>query len=139
MVSTSKQKADIGDVGAAEAVDFDALMQANLVRVFNEHDSVRRSAALRDLYTEDATLYDPDTVATGSEAISAAVDALLVSLPPDFVFISAGHAVGHNGVGRLFWRAGAPGGPVAVTGTDFVHVEGGRIKSLYVLLDPAPG
>jgi hypothetical protein len=126
-------------IGVAEALDFDILMQANLAHVFNEHDSDRRLAALGDFYTEDATLYDPDTVATGRDAISAAVDALLVSLPPDFVFTSAGHAIGHNGVGRLFWRAGAPGGPVAVTGTDFVHVEGGRIKSLYVFLDPAPG
>jgi hypothetical protein len=64
---------------------------------------------------------------------------LLVSLPPDFVFSSAEHAVGHNGIGRLFRRAGALGGLVAVTGTDFVHVESGRIKSLYVFLDPAPG
>jgi hypothetical protein len=64
---------------------------------------------------------------------------LLVNLPPDFVFTSAGHAVGHNGVGRLFWRAGGPDGPVGITGIDFVHVEGGRIKMLYVFLDSAPG
>jgi hypothetical protein len=132
------QKAGIPTSGVVEAFDFDDLMQANLVRVFNEHDTDRRLAALRDLYTEDATLYDPHTVASGREAISAAIGALLVSLPPNFVFTSAGQAVGHNGVGRLFWRAGPPGGPVAVTGTDFVHLEGGRIRSLYVFLDPAP-
>jgi hypothetical protein len=133
------QNAGIPTTGAATPVDFDVLMQANIVHVFNERDSERRLIALRSFYTEDATLYDPESVATGPEAISAVVSALLDSLPPDFVFTSVGRAVGHNGVGRLFWRAGPPGGPVAVTGTDFAHVEDGRIKRLYVLVDPAAG
>ena len=60
------------------------------------------------LYAEDATLYDPETVATGRDAISGAVDNLLLSLPPDFVFTATGRAVGHNGA--LFWRAGPPDG-----------------------------
>jgi len=121
----------------ADAIDLDALMHANLLRVFGERNADRRRAALAELYAEDATLYDPETVATGRDAISAAVDALLRSLPPDFVFSATGPAVGHNGAGRLFWRAGPPGGPVAVTGTDVAFVEGGRIKRLYVFVDPA--
>jgi hypothetical protein len=138
MATTSKQKAGTRGIGAAESVDFDALMQANLIRVFGERDADRRRAALQELYAEDATLYEPQAVVTGREAISGAVDSLLVSMPPHFVFTPAGHAVGHNGVGRLFWRAGPPDGPVAVTGTDVAHVEGGRIKSLHVFLDPVP-
>jgi hypothetical protein len=130
MANNSKQK--------VESVDVDTLMQANLVRVFNERDANRRGAALREIYAEDATLYDPETVATGREAISGAIDNLHASLPPNFIFTPAGHAVGHNGVGRLFWRAGPPDGAVAVTGTDIAHFEGGRIKSLYVFVDPAP-
>jgi alkylation response protein AidB-like acyl-CoA dehydrogenase len=55
-------------------------MQANIVRVFNERNSDRRRAALGELYAEDATLYDPETIATGREAISGAVDNLLLSL-----------------------------------------------------------
>jgi hypothetical protein len=112
MASTSKQKTGSRGVETARSVDFNALMQANLVRVFGERDADRRRAALRELYAEDATLYEPQAVATGPEAISAAVDALLVSMPPD--------------------------GPVAVTGTDVAHVEGGRIKSLHVFLDSTP-
>jgi hypothetical protein len=138
MATTSKQKAGTRDIGAAESVDFDALMQGNLVRVFGERDADRRRAALRELYAEDATLYEPQAVVTGREAISGAVDSLLAGMPLDFVFTPAGHGVGHNGVGRLFWRAGPPDGPVAVTGTDVAHVEGGRIKSLHVFLDPVP-
>jgi hypothetical protein len=121
----------------ADAIDLDALMQANMLRVFGERNADRRRAALAELYAEDATLYDPETVATGRDAISAAVDALLRGLPPDFVFTAAGPAVGHNDAGRLFWRAGPPGGPAAVTGTDVAHFEDGRIKRLYVFVDPA--
>ncbi|MBX9777590.1 MAG: nuclear transport factor 2 family protein [Xanthobacteraceae bacterium] len=138
MATTSKQKAGTQGAGTAQPVDFDALMQANLVRVFGERDVERRRAALQELYAEDATLYEPQAVAPGREAISSAVDALLAGLPPDFVFAPAGQAQGHNGVGRLFWRAGPPAGPVAITGTDVAHVEGGRIKSLHVFLDPVP-
>jgi hypothetical protein len=39
--------------------------------------------------------------------------------------------------GELFWRAGPLDGPVAITGTDFAHIEDGRIKRLSVFVDPA--
>jgi hypothetical protein len=58
-------------------------------------------------------------------------------LPPTFVFTAVGHAAGHNSAGRLFWRAGPPDGPAAITGVDVAHIEGGRIKLLYVFVDPA--
>jgi ketosteroid isomerase-like protein len=133
-MSNSKKQANIGD---ADAVDLDALMRANIVRVFNERDATRRLAALDELYTEDATLCDPETVATGRAAISKAVEDLHRLIPPNFVFSAVGQAVGHNGAGRLFWRAGPANGPVAITGIDVAHVEGGRIKLIYVFVDPA--
>src|SRR6202051_2042817 len=124
MTSNSKPPAVGASTKATDAIDVDALMHANMARVFGERNAGRRRAALAELYAEDAILYDPETVATGRDAISAAVDALLRSLPPDFVFTAAGPAVGHNGAARLFWRAGPPGGPVAGTGTDVGHFEG---------------
>jgi SnoaL-like domain len=135
-MSSSKQQGDAGITGAADAIDVDALMQANIVRVFNERNADHRRAALAELYAEDATLYDPETVATGREAISRAVGELLLRLPPDFVFTAIGNAVGHNGAARLFWRAGPPDGPVAITGIDVAHIEHGRIKVLYAFVDP---
>ena len=119
-----------------ETTDYDALMRANLARVFGERDATRRIEAIRELYAEDAVLHEPQASATGHAAISEAVSTLLASLPPDFVFTAAGPAVGHHGLGRLNWRAGPPGGPVAVTGTDVARVEGGHIRSLHVFLDP---
>jgi hypothetical protein len=49
MMSSSKQQADVGTTGVADAIDLDALMQANIVRVFNERNSDRRRAALGEL------------------------------------------------------------------------------------------
>ena len=119
------------------AADYERLMRANLERVFGERDGARRRAAIAELYAPDAVLYEPDAVAAGVAAIDEAVETLLASLPPGFLFTAQGPAVGHHGVARLRWAAGPLDGPVAVTGTDVAHVADGRIQSLYVLLDPA--
>ncbi|UUZ71170.1 nuclear transport factor 2 family protein [Polaromonas sp. P1(28)-8] len=117
-------------------VNYDGVLQANLERVFGEHDADRRIEAIRELYAEGAVLYEPHASVSGHAAISEAVTVLLASLPPHFVFRAAGPAVGHNGVGRLQWRAGPPDGPVAVTGTDVALFDNGLIRSLHVFLDP---
>jgi len=123
----------------AQSIDYDSLMQANLTRVFCERDASRRIKAVAELYADDATLYEPpDAAATGHAAISQAVEALLANLPPNFVFTAIGPAVGHHGMGRLRWQSGPANGPVAVTGTDVARIEGGRIYTLHVFLDP-PG
>jgi hypothetical protein len=118
-------------------IDYDALMRANLARVFGERDAARRIAAIRELYAADAVLHEPHASVRGHAAISEAVSQLLASLPQDFVFSAAAPAVGHNGLGRLNWRSGPPGGPVAATGTDVAQIESDRIRSLHVFLDPA--
>ena len=123
---------------SAESIDYDGLMQANLVRVFGERDAARRIEAIRELYADDATLHEPHASTTGHAAISQAVQTLLSSLPPNFVFTALGPAVGHHGVGRLRRQSGPPNGPAAVTGTDVARIEGGRIQTLHVFLDP-PG
>jgi SnoaL-like domain len=120
-----------------EAIDYNRLMQANLTRVFSERDAGRRMVAIRELYAEDATLYEPDASAKGHAAISEAVTALLAHLPPNFVFSAEGPAIGHHKIGRLKWRSGPPDGPVAVAGMDVAHFEQGLIHSVYVFLEPA--
>jgi SnoaL-like domain len=120
-----------------QTIDYDGLMQANLARVFGERDALRRIKAIAELYADDATLYEPpDAAATGHAAINDAVEALLSSLPPTFVFTAIGPAVGHHGMGRLRWQSGPPDGPAAVTGTDVARIAGDRIQSLHVFLDP---
>lgn len=120
-----------------QPIDYDGLMQANLARVFGEQNAGRRIKAIRELYLEDAVLYEPHTSVKGHAAIAEAVTALLSGLPPGFVFRADGPAVGHHGIGRLRWSSGPPDGPAAVTGMDVAHFMDGRIHSLYVFLDPS--
>lgn len=116
-------------------MNIEKLMQMNLDKVFCERDPMRRIEVIRKIYTETAEFYEPHRSARGHEAISQAVTDVLAHLPPDFVFVARRPAAGHNGVGRLHWQAGPPGGPAAVTGTDVVRVEGDRIQTLHVFLD----
>lgn len=118
-------------------VDYAGLMLANLARVFGERDASRRAQAIAQLYAADAILYEPDAAATGYAAIAQSVETLLSSLPPNFAFSAIGPAVGHHGVGRLRWQSGPPNGPAVVTGTDVARIEGGRIQTLHVFVDPA--
>src|SRR5882724_4241796 len=126
----------MSDQPMSAPINYDGLMQANLARVFGERDAGRRMKAIRELYAEDAVLYEPDASAKGHAAISEAVTALLAHLPPNFVFSAAGPAIGHHNIGRLKWRSGPPDGPAAVTGMDVAHFEQGRIHSIYVFLEP---
>lgn len=116
-------------------MDIATLLQANLELVFGERDAIMRLAAIREIYADDAHFNEPDRSVRGHDAISKAVSELLDRLPQEFVFTAIRPATGHNGVGRLQWQARPPGGPVAVTGTDVVHVEGGRIRTLHVFID----
>ncbi len=120
----------------SKSVDYDGLMQANLARVFGEHNAQKRMKAIRELYAEDAVLNEPHHSAKGHAAINDAVTALLASLPADFVFSSIGPAIGHHNIGRLKWRSGPPDGPAAVIGMDIAHFDGNLIHSLFVFLEP---
>jgi hypothetical protein len=111
-------------------------MQANLARVFGEHDAGKRLKAIRELYAQDAVLNEPDASAKGHAAINEAVTSLLKGLPPGFVFHSIGPAIGHHNIGRLRWISGPPNGPAVVTGMDIAHFEGNLIHSLFVFLEP---
>lgn len=116
--------------------DYDALMRANALRVFSETDPVKRLAALAELWAPGGTLFERHPV-TGHDAISDSVGALLEHLPPETVFTPVAPAMGHHGVAVLRWAAGVRGAsPGPVTGTDVARVEDGKIRELYVFLDP---
>jgi len=120
----------------SQPVDYNGLMQANLARVFGEHNADKRMKAIRELYAEDAVLNEPDTSVKGHAAINEAVTALLANLPPGFVFRSIGPAIGHHNIGRLKWQSGPPDGPPVVRGMDIAHFEENLIHSLFVFLEP---
>ncbi|MCA1474198.1 nuclear transport factor 2 family protein [Bradyrhizobium sp. NBAIM08] len=119
-------------------IDYNGIMGDNLIRVFSERDPAKRMIAIRELYSDDAVLYEPEGHAKGGPSICEAVTSLLASLPREFVFTQIGPAQGHHGVARLRWRVGPLGGPTAASGTDVAQFEANRIQSLHVFLDPVP-
>ncbi|NUU42574.1 nuclear transport factor 2 family protein [Tardiphaga robiniae] len=118
------------------AVDYDGLMQAHLYRVFGERDTIKRTAAIRELYAEDVVVYEEGVEAVGYAGVDHVVDAVLSKAPPIFVFGTYGPAVGHHGVGRMRWHFGPADGPPVVTGLDVVEIVNGRITTLHVFIDP---
>ena len=122
-------------------VDYDTLMRANLTQVFGQRDPARRLAAIRELYADDAILYEFEQAARGHEAISRAVGDLLDHLPPDFAFIAIRPAIGHHGVGRLPWRLAPPAARPPSPGptSPMLKVDAsGRCTSSLISREPDP-
>jgi hypothetical protein len=121
---------------AALPVDFDALLKANLARVFNERDGAKRALAIAALFTETPVMYEPQGAVHGRDAIDSVAGDLLQQFGPTFRFQAEGVAVGHHGMATLRWTAGEPGLPAVVQGFDTAEVVDGRIARLWVLIEP---
>jgi hypothetical protein len=117
--------------------DYDSLLRANAKRIFSEPGIEPRLTALKELWAKNGALVENEHVATGWDAVSDSVGALLKMLPPGTTFEPEGPAAGHHGLGRLRWRAvDSSGKPLGTRGTDIAFVDDGRIAKLYVILDP---
>jgi hypothetical protein len=112
------------------------VLEANLERVFNEHDVARRRQAIEKLYAADAVLYEQDGKYSGTDAVAGAINRLLGSLPPGLVFALAAPAQENHGMAKLLWKGKLPDGKVIVTGTDVAQIEGGQIRTIHVFVDP---
>lgn len=123
---------------AAREPDYDALLRANLQRVFNERDPALRNTAIGELYVADPLMYEPDAIVDGHLAISDVAGKLLDTFGPDFAFVPQDKGLGHHGMGTLRWCAGTPDNPTMVMGADIAEIIDGRIARLWVLLDVAP-
>jgi hypothetical protein len=112
------------------------LLERNLLEVFGQADSVRRAAAIAQLYTADCTFFEAEEEVTGREALNAKVGAILKGGgAPGFVFRAAWPAQVNHNLGRLQWHLGPAGAPPVVTGMDIAVFERGRIRALYTFLD----
>ncbi|GGF71301.1 hypothetical protein GCM10007301_33800 [Azorhizobium oxalatiphilum] len=112
------------------------LLRANIERVLNERDEARRLKALSELWADDAVMFEADEVFSGQKAISDNVGALLARLPAGTLFRPASAPVVNHEAALLRWTAGSDPAKPAVTGTDLAFIENGRIRKLYVFLDP---
>jgi hypothetical protein len=124
------------DRAGGGVMDHDALLRANMERVFNERDAGRRLGAMDGLWTQNPVMYEVEEALAGRQRISDNVGALHDRLPPGTLFEPAGETLVNNDGAMLRWIARRPDGATLVTGTDVAFVRGGRIDCLYVFLNP---
>lgn len=114
-----------------------ALLKENAVRIFSEPDAGRRLEALAEIWAPDGVLVEAEGIAKGYEEIAASVGGLLDVLPPGTSFVPDGQPAGHHGLARMRWRTASADGAIGpVSGTDVAIFEKGRIRTLYVIIDP---
>lgn len=114
------------------------LLRRNLSDVFGEIDPVRRRAALKELFQEDAVFYDPNKGVHRGHAAIDHIAGVIKATHPDFQYqpIAEPEAVGDGG--RIKWVSGAPGAAPEYAGTDFIIARDGKIAALYLFFDPLP-
>jgi SnoaL-like domain len=103
------------------------LMERNLLEVFGQRDSTRRTLAIAELYTADCKFFEAEEQVNGREALNAKVAAILKDTP-GFVFRAIAPAQVNHDLGRLRWQFGPAGAPPVVTGTDIAVFDRGRIR-----------
>lgn len=120
------------------AADVTSTVDVHLA-AYCEPDLVRRRKLLDRAWTADGVLIDPPFSASGTGEIAALVDAVLGHYPGHrFRRITAVDV--HHGVARYGWVLEAPGGAVAVAGTDIadVAVDGRLARVVGFFGDPPP-
>jgi len=113
------------------------LLLRNLHDVFGEIDSVRRRAAIDEIFHEDAVFYEPNGTYRGRDEIDR-IAGVIKATHPDFEYqpLSPPEAIGDGC--RVRWVSGSPGKPPAYAGTDFIIVRNGKIAAVYLFFDKLP-
>ncbi|UAK25519.1 nuclear transport factor 2 family protein [Sphingomonas nostoxanthinifaciens] len=111
------------------------LIEASIMRVWNERDDERRLMSIEEIYHAAATIYEPNRAVTGHRQISTVVAEVLAETPPGFRFEVTGPTLGHHGLAVTRWQGGPPG-EVTISGADAVRVADGKIFEHYFFFDP---
>lgn len=107
------------------------------VAAWNETDPARRRALLREGWTENATYVDPLMAGEGYDQIGAMIGAVQDRFP-GCRFALDGRVDGYGDRIRFAWTLGSASETDMIKGTDFVLLEGGRLKSVTGFLDKVP-
>ena len=113
------------------------LVLRNLHDVFGQSDTVRRRAAIGEIFHEDAVFYEPHGTYRGRDEIDR-IASVIKATHPDFEYqpLSPPETIGDGC--RVWWVSGSPGKPPAYAGTDFIVVRNGKIAAVYLFFDTLP-
>jgi hypothetical protein len=109
------------------------LMEANLLRVFNERDAQRRSSAIESIYAPDVRWTDDEGTTVGREALEAKAKALQLQMQ-GLAFTKAGPVYQTLGFGYLAWKLGPESGESVACGFDAAVIRDGLICELYTVI-----
>jgi hypothetical protein len=99
--------------------------------------SARPSAAIDEIFHEDAVYYDRNGAYRGRDEIHR-IAGVLKAGHPDYRYqpIAAPEELGNGG--RVRWVSGRPGHAPSYAGTDFIIARDGRIAAVYRFFDTIP-
>lgn len=107
-----------------------------LLAMWTETDRGLRRAAIEAHFHDDARLYDPDGEYNGHDEVERFSDSLQSRFPgARFTLAEPPHQVAD--AIRAYWLFGPPDRPRAVSGMDFVILDGAKVRTLYAFLDAA--
>jgi hypothetical protein len=109
------------------------LMEANLLRVFNERDAQRRAATIETTYAPGVRWTDDEGVSVGREALEAKAKALQSQMQ-GLVFTKASPVYQTLGFGYLAWKLGPEGGDPVASGFDVAIVRDDFISEIYTVI-----
>ena len=109
------------------------LMEANLLRVFNERDAQRRAVAIESTYAPDVRWTDDEGIIVGREALEAKATALQSQMQ-GLVFTKASPVYQTRGLGYLAWNLGPEDGDPVASGFDVAIVRNDIISELYTVI-----
>jgi hypothetical protein len=110
-----------------------ALMEANLLGVFNERDAQRRASAIQSTYAPDVRWTDDEGTTVGREALEAKAKALQSQMQ-GLVFTKAGPVYQTRELGYLAWQLGPEDGEPVARGFDVAIVRDDLIFELYTVI-----
>jgi hypothetical protein len=106
----------------------------NLLGVFNERDQIKRLAQMQWACATDITIYDPNKVVVGFDAIDIMVSQLLDS-NPGWSFSPVGKLWVNSDMVTLEWKFGPNGETAPVRGKDIMVVnEEMKIQKMYTMI-----
>jgi hypothetical protein len=114
-----------------------ATVARTYIATWNESDPERRRALIAATWAEDASYADPLMRGEGPHEIDGLIAAVQQRFP-DFRFTLVGQADGHGNHIRFSWQLGPEGGEAPIRGTDYVLMEGGRLREVRGFLDQVP-
>jgi hypothetical protein len=109
----------------------------NYITLWNEHASDRRRELLAAHWTDDVAYIDPLMRGDGHDGVDALIAGVQTRFP-DFRFRLIGNPDGYGDHLRFSWGLGSEGADCPIKGTDFVEIEGGRIRRVIGFLDQVP-